>query len=1000
MVSLNPETEARRRALLSLIAQKRGYYAPPQASTTPPPTPEPAPSGFTKALRTVGKVAGPIFQGSKFADLVLPGDPGTEIKEKVSSIPYIGKPVAEGLDALISPFSVATLGYGGVMGAGLRSAGAVGATRGFSRLAAPLVEPLVAGSLKTRIGAELAANLGGQGAHTLAQEAGLPEPISMAAGLLGGAAGIRTVSNAAARAALTRGGLSADEVAAKMATGDATDKFTALLSTATRQNVTQESLRATERSARFGAGREAVEGLTDPTQRFQAIRRAQKGEMPTEEFTMAQKLEKSDIDAIHERVTNYFSQTGNINKEARAWEALSGLWSGKIPQQNEITLLSEALGTDFGMVLSKLGKNPSLWGTAIDAAGIPRAIMSSFDASMPFRQGLLGMSRKEWRQSWGPMIKSFHDGKYADAIAEDIATSTHPMVGLLRDTKIISATPDKMQSLEEGFTSGIAEIFPWVRQSERGALTFVNKFRADYAKNIYDGWVKQGKQFDQKDMDQLAKWTGIISGRGTLPKVDGSREAISLMNSLFFSPKFLFSRLQAVDPRTYMQMTPLVRKEAMRDMVGSLGPAIGAVTMLGMAGKAGILPGVSVETDPRSSDFGKVRLGQQRLDPFGGFQPLARYMAQFGSGQAKNSSGEVKDRSRVESVMNFTRGKLAPIPGFLVDALTGKDFTGQEVDVVTGGGLDRATAERLTPLFAQDLADAYRAEGYGGIAYAMPAAFGFSVQSYNSAAAIQQAGAKEMYGKNWKELTGLEQANVKAAKAEDLAKQSKPADDSVTALVEKVNTDTRAAEQELLAGLPTMGNKRFTDSMNDLMAARVNQIKGVILANGLEDGEDPTLLDKYFGLRTLATENGITDYEKLDELQNDFIQNLPQDQQRIIAERTKFQHVPGAEWWGDAKKVIADSEYYRLKGQTLDKLAPLVQRIAPGVTTYEELLAARAQAQEAGDVRQALVLQNLVKQVDKITKQYQKVYRVKNPEVDKALTLLYGSTPIVQQLAR
>lgn len=996
MVSPDPQTEARRRLLISLINQKRGYYQPPAAAPEPPPTPEPQRSGF---MKTLGKIAGPVFQGSKFADAILPGSPGTAVKEKVSGIPYIGKPVAEAADAFLSPFTLATLGYGGVAGAGLRGTAALGATKGFSRFAAPLVEPLVSGPLKTRIGAELAANLGGQAGMALAEKAGLPEPIQIGAGLLGGMAGIRTVSNAAARAALTKGGLSTLEVEAKLATGDATDKLTALLSTATRQNVQQEALRSTERSARFGAGVEAVSGLADPTERFKAIRRTQQGELPTQQFTLSQKLEKSDMDAIHERVSNYFGQANNVNKEARAYEALTKVWAGQIPQQNEITLLSEALGTDFGMVLGKLGSNPSLWKTALDVAGVPRAIMSSFDASMPFRQGLLGMSRPEWRKAWKPMIRAFHDKKYADEIAEQIATDSHPMTVLLRDSKIISATPEKMQSLEEGFTSGVAEIFPWVRQSERGALTFVNKFRQDYAKRIYDGWVNKGLEPSQQDMEGLAKWTGIISGRGTLPKFDGSREAISMMNTLFFSPKFLFSRIQAVNPQTYMQMTPLMRKEYVRDMVGVFGPAFGAMSLVAAGAKSGLFPGVNVELDPRSSDFGKVRIGQQRIDPWGGFQPLARYMAQAATGQAKNSSGDIRDRGRGQTVMNFFRGKAAPIPGFLIDALTGKDFTGQEVDVSTGGGLDRAAAERMTPLFAQDMADAFRAEGYGGMAIAMPAAFGIGVQSYNSAAAIQQAGAKEMYGKNWSKLTGIEQANVKTAYKEDLAKQSAPADDSLTALVDAVNTDTRAQEQELLKGLPTMGNRWFTAQMNDLMAARVNQVKGVVLASGIEDGSDPTLLDKYFALREQATANGITDYEKLDQLQNDFISALPQDEQRIVTERTRFDHVAGAEWWAKDKETIAKSDYYKTQGQVLDKLEPLLNKLAPGVSTYTELLTLRSQAEAEGNMAQALVLGNLIKRVDQITLQTKKVFRVANPEVDQAITRLYGSKPILLQLA-
>jgi hypothetical protein len=992
----------RRRQILSLILARRGFYSPPgpvePSPQTVTPLPAPPQSGFGKFLGGVGNVFKNLTSGETAANTVggVFGDPtlGSDVRHQIERVPIIGKPLGWAADVATSPLTLATAGAGGLLGGGIRAATAGGELAGFGRLAASAVEPLVQAPLAARVGADVAMTAAGEGARHAAESAGLPAPVQALAGLAGGLAAGRAVSNTVKAATASLGGLTAQEVEAGLKSADPLDRVTSLLSSATSQRAELDAARSAETRARVAGMRGRLDGISDPAARSHIIASESAGAMPDQAFTLKQQITPEDIQAVHQRLSDYYRATDQQFEERRGFEALNKLFTGQMVQPNELQTLQTALGPKFAGVVANITNPKSLlsFRTAADVIGLPRAVMASFDASMPFRQGAIAWTRKSFWKSLEPMAKAMGSQQYYDTVMHDLATDTHPAVDALRKAGAITGLPTgSLAGQEEAFMTALADNIPGVKQSARGAVVYLNKLRADYAKGIVDKWTKNGIQYGEKDLQDLAHWTSIVTGRGDLPKNLGTLPV--LMNSLFFSPRFVSSRLQTLDPRTYMNATSIVRKEMMRDMSGYFGTGMAGLAILGTAAKAGILPDTHVELDPRSTDFGKVRVGETRLDPWAGFQPIARYMAQFLSGQAKNSMGDIVDRNRVTTLMNFGRSKMAPVPSFLVDALTKQSFTGQEVDVTTGAGLDRAAAERLIPLLFQDMADAFKIEGAPGLLAGIPAGVGMGVQTYQSASAIRGAGAVEMFGKPWTKLTGEEQAKVNEAYKDTLARQASPASGSVSEFIDKEDTGLRSDEQQMAAAVASgqMRNLDFTKAMQDRMAERVNRIKGVTDFAGVGEGQAPTLLDKFYGLRDQALVNGVVDYELLDELQANFKDSLGKDDRRIIEERTGFQHTPEVKWWQDARKTIGDSGYYGVRGQAMDKLAPLISRIAPDVKTYNQLIAAQGQASSPAQVALLAAVQ---KRVDKLTKGYQTIFRAKNPDLDQALALVYGSTPI------
>ena len=81
----------------------------------------------------------------------------------------------------------------------------------------------------------------------------------------------------------------------------------------------------------------------------------------------------------------------------------------------------------------------------------------------------------------------------------------------------------------------------------------------------------------------------------------------------------------------YVKLHPFVRQQALKSLL-----AFGAteVTILGLSK----LAGADVGTDPKSSDFGKIRLGKLRLDITGGNGTFGVLLARLITKQTKNST--------------------------------------------------------------------------------------------------------------------------------------------------------------------------------------------------------------------------------------------------------------------------------------------------------------------------------------------------------------------------
>ncbi|KKN67796.1 hypothetical protein LCGC14_0458290 [marine sediment metagenome] len=435
------------------------------------------------------------------------------------------------------------------------------------------------------------------------------------------------------------------------------------------------------------------------------------------------------------------------------YKVLRGMvWFGRVPTVREAKLLGQVFGSQIEKTLTGVRGRPGL----IEWLNVPRALKSSFDLSASLRQGVLMLPGhpKEWGSAFKSQVNAFKSEGFA-RMADD-AIDAHPLRGLAKQSRLdltVRGAGQQLAAKEEVWISSLLHDVPGlgkiVRASERAYVTFLNKLRMDTFATLSDDLMKQGKTFqsDPRAFRELAKHINRMTGRGGLGPFEKFGEALTVP---FFAPKFFMSRVQL--PLGLVSRSPEVRRMVARDMAAFLGTGL---TIMTLAHRSGM----KIETDPRSSDFGKLLVGPTRWDIWGGLQPLARSLAQIGFEERKSvASGNINKLDRGEAVWRFIRSKFSPSAGFAATQITGQTFFGEEVELTPQDAANLAR-ETLMPLIMDDLWDAIRENGIGGGFAGVPAFFGVGTVSFTTLRELQRKVAEEQ-GVVYEKMSEMERFQV------------------------------------------------------------------------------------------------------------------------------------------------------------------------------------------------------------------------------------------------
>lgn len=400
----------------------------------------------------------------------------------------------------------------------------------------------------------------------------------------------------------------------------------------------------------------------------------------------------------------------------------------------------------------------------VDAAGTTKALVATLDNSFIGRQGiktLLAGKYGLWAKTFVDSFKMF--GKELVAKSPGFFKERDDAVMAAIRADIYSrpnALNGKYTAAKNGYGLGVLheEAFPVsypsrlpllgrvFKASETAFTGSALKMRADLADAMIAHAERQGvDMLDERNASAFGSLVGSMTGRGELTTFAAAGQEI---NALMFAPRFLKANFNTLTAHQFDRtMTPLAKRVAATNLL----KIAGSVTTLLTVAK--MLDPDSVDFDPRSSNFGKIAIGQHRYDITGGMAGLvvlgSRIVPTFHNGEfgfwtkSSNTGAYTKmtgdnygEQTALDVVESFFEGKASPAFRALLDQWRGQKFGGEKPTFVN------QTIGLVVPISAQILVEELQ-KGNDDILFAMIAeGIGFSSTDRTFM----------RYGKRWNEL--------------------------------------------------------------------------------------------------------------------------------------------------------------------------------------------------------------------------------------------------------
>lgn len=474
------------------------------------------------------------------------------------------------------------------------------------------------------------------------------------------------------------------------------------------------------------------------------------------------KFDENQIDYYYQRIRS--APELSFYDRLAAEEGLNAIFGfnkdkkgqAKLPEPEQIKQLETVFGPQLAEALFKLrGDTKKISNKIMNTLNIPRVLLASFDISAAGRQGLLllPIAPKEWLKSVWAGYRAFTSPEYSNY--SNIQIKSDPAYKPFKKYGGFLSEVGSLTKGEELFSGNIIKGIPGIKASERAYSTTLNNLRFSTFKKYHERWMGAGKS--PKEYRMLVNFINHATGRGSAKSLEKFMPAL---NAAFFAPKLQIGRVQSI-----ADLFKGVNEELKTGEFSATRRLIAADLMSFFLGGMGVLwllskmKGVDVEHDPRSSDFGKIRFGNTRIDFWAGYSPIVRFVAQLVTAQMKGTDTKrVMPLERGDIIWRFIQTKLSPATGMAVDLIRGETFLGEQLEA-TPEVISKQAFQRFTPLFIQDVIDAARYQGVTSAAIVAPlAAHGVGAMTYpirpsSEAARLKDSLSRQKFGVGWDELS-------------------------------------------------------------------------------------------------------------------------------------------------------------------------------------------------------------------------------------------------------
>ena len=513
------------------------------------------------------------------------------------------------------------------------------------------------------------------------------------------------------------------------------------LRTGNLQNTTRkQSLKISDELSRLNKRIEQLKGATTDEKRLADLKRSiesVKKQLVTGERSKVQKrMEDNEDIRVAKRELAELRNIMRTNDAIKSLEKQIETGNFEVTPARQQRIISDELER-ARVKLNKLKKEaknrvasmqPMTAGEMVMELGVnlPRTLLATGDMSGTLRQGLLLSARRPVvaSKAFKTSFKAFWSEHTAESV--DLALKTGPMQRTReRAGLFLAGLNESMSSKEEAFMSRLASTkffksigaHAVIQASERHMVTHLNLLRA----SIFDSYAQAHPGASDAELAAWADYINKASGRGDLKSFSSSAKSLS---NVLFAPRFTVSRFQTPWAlKTAIQTQPRVAKEIGKDFAG-LGMLALSVLALGK------LAGADVGDDPEDADWGKLIIGNTRIDVFGGFLQPFRLGALFitqAAGRAgfltqeDPETGEISTReakvSFKDAIWRFSQYKLAPGVQLVLEGLSGKDVVGKPT------GIPEAVARKLIPIVAQGAYDTVKQGKVDELLWTVPLEF-------------------------------------------------------------------------------------------------------------------------------------------------------------------------------------------------------------------------------------------------------------------------------------